>query len=92
MHIWIAGSGCHNGFNGNGGGSCCTSSNQCEEGEGDCDSDADCKGDLRCGQGSGNDDNCDTSLGFPGHYDCCYNAGMTQSQNWLEENKIPFLK
>ena len=57
---------------GSGGWSCCTSSNQCGEGEGDCDSDADCSGNLKCGQGSGNDGNCDTSLGFPATYDCCY--------------------
>ena len=64
--------GCHNGQNGNGGASCCTSSNQCGAGEGDCDSDDDCFGSLRCGQGSGLDDNCDASLGFPADYDCCY--------------------
>ena len=52
---------------GNGGADCCTSSHQCGVGEGDCDSDADCKGNLKCGQ-----DNCDTSLGFPSDYDCCY--------------------
>ena len=64
--------GCHNGHNGNGGASCCKSSNQCGEGEGDCDSDNDCLGSLKCGQGSGFDDNCDTSLGFPTTHDCCY--------------------
>ena len=58
--------------NGSGGLSCCTSSNQCGAGEGDCDSDADCSGNLKCGQGSGKDDNCDTTLGFPATYDCCY--------------------
>ena len=65
-------SGCHDGFNGNGGGLCCTSSNQCGEGEGDCDHDSDCFGDLKCGQGNGRDDNCDSSLGFPSTHDCCY--------------------
>ena len=54
--------------------SCCTSSNPCGEGEGDCDSDEDCMGSLKCGQGSGHDDNCDNTLGFPGDYDCCYDA------------------
>ena len=34
---------------------------------GDCDSDADCIGNLRCGQG-----NCDASFGFPTDYNCCY--------------------
>ena len=57
---------------GNAGPNCCTSSNQCGEGGGDCDSDVDCAGNLKCGQGNGLDDNCDTSLGFPSDYDCCY--------------------
>ena len=29
--------------------SCCTEDNPCDEGEGDCDSDSDCKGSLECG-------------------------------------------
>ena len=33
----------------NGGDSCCTSDNLCDVGEGDCDSDADCKQGLKCG-------------------------------------------
>ena len=49
----------------------CTSNNPCEEGEGDCDSDEQCIGDLRCGQGNGLDDNCN-SESFPAYYDCCY--------------------
>ena len=61
--------------NGSGGLSCCTSSNQCGEGEGDCDSDAECSGSLKCGQGNGLNDNCDKSLGFPANYDCCYEPG-----------------
>ena len=60
---------------GSGGPECCTSSDQCGEGEGDCDSDVDCVGNLKCGQGNGLDDNCDTSLGFPSDYDCCYDPG-----------------
>ena len=31
------------------GGTCCTSSNKCNVGEGDCDHDSDCVGDLICG-------------------------------------------
>jgi hypothetical protein len=61
--------------NGSGGANCCTSSNQCGEGEGDCDSDAECIGSLKCGQGNGLNDNCDNSLGFPANYDCCYEPG-----------------
>ena len=45
---------------------------QCGEGEGDCDTDVDCAGNLKCGQGNGFNDNCDTSLGFLGDDDCCY--------------------
>ena len=60
---------------GSGGPECCTSSDQCGEGDGDCDSDAECNGSLKCGQSNGLDDNCDTSLGFPANYDCCYEPG-----------------
>ena len=63
---------------GSAGPNCCTSSNQCGEGEGDCDSDVDCAGNLKCGQGNGLDHNCDTSLGFPSFYDCCYNPSKTK--------------
>ena len=72
MIVVTPGTGCQDGFNGNGGGNCCTSSNQCSEGEGDCDRDSDCFGDLKCGAGNGFDDNCDSSLGFPATHDCCY--------------------
>merc|ERR1712110_803879 len=58
------------GHDGNGGWSCCSSSNQCGVGEGDCDNDSHCLGNLKCGHGIG--DNCDTSLGFPLGFDCCY--------------------
>ena len=61
------GTGCQNEFNGNGGSSCCSSSNQCDAGEGDCDCDSDCFGDLMCGT-----NNCDSSLGFPANRDCCF--------------------
>ena len=57
---------------GSGGATCCTSSRPCGAGEGDCDKDADCAGNLKCGQGNGLDDNCDTSLGFLWDDDCCY--------------------
>jgi len=67
-------SGCHDGkgewWN------CCTSSNQCGEGEGDCDSDADCIGNLKCGH-----DNCNTALGFASNADCCYGPDDTNPTN-----------
>ena len=53
--------------NPSGGWSCCSSSNQCNVAEGDCDSDSHCSGNLKCGT-----DNCDTALGFPSAFDCCY--------------------
>ena len=59
---------------GNGGSACCDSSNQCGEGEGDCDTDDDCFGNLKCGEGNGFDDNCDTTLGYGSDWDCCYDA------------------
>jgi len=62
---------------GYGGTACCTSSNQCAMGEGDCDADDDCTGSLKCGQANGLHDNCDNSLGFPSNYDCCYEPEAT---------------
>ena len=58
-------------FDGNGDGVCCTITNKCGEGEGDCDTDDDCFGNLKCGQ-NGLDDNCDAALGFIATHDCCY--------------------
>ena len=49
-----------------GGDSCCTPDNQCEEDEGDCNSDDDCIEELKCGN-----QNCIQKSGF-GTYDCCY--------------------
>jgi len=52
-----------------GGDSCCTSSNPCGEGEGDCDKNHDCKENLLCGK-----DNCKRSKypTFSRKDDCCY--------------------
>ena len=47
-------------------GSCCTSDSPCGVGEGDCDSDSDCAGDLTCGN-----DNCDPTYGAESWLDCC---------------------
>ena len=70
-----AGTGCQNEFNGNGGSSCCTNFNLCSEGEGDCDSDSQCFGDLECGV-----NNCDPSLGFPANRDCCYDPNKRKTK------------
>merc|ERR1712126_338253 len=50
----------------NGGDSCCSSSNICREGEGDCDSNNDCLGDLVCGR-----ENCGGGPTFEALDDCC---------------------
>jgi len=50
-----------------GGDSCCSKNFPCDIGEGDCDSDSDCAGDLKCGN-----DNCNKlSIGFDSTDDCC---------------------
>ena len=51
--------------------SCCSSSNPCDIGGGDCDRDSDCTGNLTCGY-----DNCQTNFATPGsnwgrYADCC---------------------
>merc|ERR1719430_253048 len=48
-----------------GGDDCCTPTSPCGPGEGDCDADADCRGNLRCGN-----DNC-RGTGFDSTDDCC---------------------
>ena len=45
---------------------CCTKNSPCDIGQGDCDDDHDCKGNLICGK-----DNCDTSKFKWGKADCC---------------------
>ena len=51
-----------------GGDSCCSLSNLCNEGEGDCDSHSDCEGDLLCGSNNCNQQN----PGYDPTDDCCY--------------------
>merc|ERR1712126_627202 len=58
-----------------GGDDCCTYYNKCEAGQGDCDTDNDCKDGLKCGN-----DNCGVSWtkfipsreGWDVYDDCCY--------------------
>ena len=45
--------------------SCCSVSQKCDEFQGDCDKDSECKSGLKCGT-----NNCPT--GFPSSYDCCF--------------------
>ena len=48
--------------------SCCTDTKSCGLGQGDCDSDDECLGNLRCGT-----NNCESDFGFGGpRSDCCY--------------------
>ena len=52
----------------NGGDSCCSVTSPCKEGEGDCDSNLHCEGDLLCGA-----NNCDlNNPGFDTTDDCCF--------------------
>ena len=55
----------------NGGDSCCTTTDPCNVGEGDCDFDNQCLGDLKCGENNNFDDNC-IGEGFDATDDCCY--------------------
>merc|ERR1712227_660426 len=52
-----------------GGWSCCSSTNQCDVDQGDCDTDADCKTGLKCGS-----NNCkpSTANNYNSNSDCCY--------------------
>ena len=50
--------------------SCCTEDNPCIEGDGDCDTDEQCTGELRCGQ-----NNCVVNANFTDLSDCCEDFG-----------------
>ena len=67
-----------------GGWSCCTSTNQCGIGEGDCDTDSDCSGNLKCGT-----NNCDTALGFPSAMDCCYQGKEHKDASSNNSSLVP---
>ena len=62
-----------------GGDSCCTFQNLCDIGEGDCDSDFDCMGELVCGF-----DNCD-GPNFDSTDDCCTVCGPIIDRYFLKK-------
>ena len=60
---------------------CCNPINQCGKGEGDCDTDDDCVGDLICGSSRDSSNNCKTEFVYSRSYwaksaDCCTEPGM----------------
>merc|ERR1712227_1018420 len=63
-----------------GGWSCCSSTNQCDVDQGDCDSDADCKTGLKCGS---NNFKPSTANNYNSNSDCCYKpSGSVINGNW----------
>ena len=56
---------------------CCTSSNKCSLGEGNCDSDSDCEGDLVCG--TNNCRNFDTTWSGG---NCCTTGKHSNVKRW----------
>ena len=66
-----------------GGDECCTTTNKCGVGEGDCDSDTECYGSLKCGT-----DNCvgmwGSIVGFAASSDCCFDPGIFHKKQCLE--------
>ena len=66
---------------------CCTADTPCGKGDGDCDSDGQCQGELTCGN-----DNCSPETGFSSTYDCCaWNWSLTQHSSGMEYlfDKLP---
>ena len=56
-------------------GNCCTSSNPCGAGEGDCDTDSDCAGNLKCGT-----KNCKyANSAWSDDFDCCITGKKNHS-------------
>ena len=58
--------------------SCCSIENPCDEKEGDCDSNSECKGKLQCGLDNCNDMN--NATHFKDLADCCFNP--TSKKNY----------
>ena len=62
---------------------CCNPVSQCGLGEGDCDTDDDCYGDLICGGLKDKSNNCKNDFAYPGiawmeKADCCTKPGKYQ--------------
>ena len=59
---------------------CCSPESPCRENEGDCDTDADCFGELLCGQNTWMVKRCHTHLSphFDSH--CCYDVSKCNDQ------------
>ena len=68
---------------------CCTEDSPCDEGQGDCDQDHDCKDNLVCGK-----NNCDQSKFSWTNADCCKISGKLTPYNFpkLLTFYIPFSK
>ena len=63
-----------------------TTTRLCNIGEGDCDFDNQCLGDLKCGENNNFDDNC-IGEGFDATDDCCYDPnpkGCNYRSDWAE--------
>ena len=64
--------------------SCCTSANPCGLNQGDCDSDDECSGDLKCGT-----DNC-LNFGAGNNADCCIVVILENNVVWFEAYRYIF--
>ena len=69
---------------------CCNPVSQCGLGEGDCDTDDDCYGDLICGGLKDKSNNCKNDFAYPGiawmdKADCCTKPGKLWQKKILSE-------
>ena len=67
---------------GNGHDSFCTANNLCDDNEGDCDNDNECKDGLVCGE-----NNCPISPEFQPGDDCCFTSGVCYGESsWIGDS------
>ena len=65
---------------------CCGTSNPCDDGQGDCDKDSECSGNLICGK-----NNCNRSQ-FPSNKtDCCASIGAVLNQGSDDPNFVSYI-